>query len=85
MEKDPVRRLPGSRMEDFFEVVWKTSWKSSSALYFRRLPRRLPISLSKSDPDPKNMYIKLKSEKPAYHIKKMFKWLKNKESEWNII
>ncbi|KAG5411196.1 hypothetical protein IGI04_007515, partial [Brassica rapa subsp. trilocularis] len=37
------RRLPGSP-DDFQEVqttemkvVWKTSWKSSSALYFRRL------------------------------------------------
>ena len=76
-------RLPGSRLEDFFEVVWKTSWKSSSALYFRRLPRRLPISLPKSAPDLKNMYIKPKSKRLAYQ--KMFKWLKNRENEWKII
>ena len=45
-------RLPWSRLEeDFFEVVWKTSWKSSIALYFRRLPRWLPIGFPKSDPD----------------------------------
>ncbi|KAG5388289.1 hypothetical protein IGI04_029830 [Brassica rapa subsp. trilocularis] len=63
MEEDSIRIL-----EDFMEVVWKTSLKS--ALYFRRLPRRLPISLPKSDPDLRNMYIKLRSEKHAYHIKK---------------
>ncbi|WZZ03094.1 hypothetical protein YC2023_089015 [Brassica napus] len=33
MREDSVRRLPGSRPEDFLEVVWKNSWKSS-----RRLP-----------------------------------------------
>ncbi|KAF3590236.1 hypothetical protein DY000_02020129 [Brassica cretica] len=32
MEDDPVRRLPGSRLENFFEVVWKTSSKSSGRL-----------------------------------------------------
>ena len=79
MEEDPVRRLPGSRLEDFLEVVWKTSWKSSSALYFRRLPRRLPIGLPKSDPDLKNMYIKPRSEKPAYHIKKRSNGLKTEK------
>ncbi|KAF3557791.1 hypothetical protein F2Q69_00013667 [Brassica cretica] len=31
------RRLPGSLPDNFQEVVQKTSWKSSSALYFRRL------------------------------------------------
>ncbi|WZZ69716.1 hypothetical protein YC2023_081086 [Brassica napus] len=30
MEEDLVRRLPGSRLEDFFEVVWKTSSKSQA-------------------------------------------------------
>ena len=76
MEEDPVRRLPGSRLKDFFEVVWKTSWKSSSALYFRRLPKRPPIGLPKSDPGLKNMYIKPRSEKLAYHIKKYSNGLK---------
>ncbi|KAF3580896.1 hypothetical protein DY000_02035073 [Brassica cretica] len=45
MEEHFVRRLPGSP-EDFQEVqttamkvVWKTSWKSCSALYFRRLTK----------------------------------------------
>ncbi|KAF3552859.1 hypothetical protein F2Q69_00016486 [Brassica cretica] len=53
------RRLPGSP-DDFqevqttkIEVVWKTSWKSSSALYFRRLTGK---SSQKSS----------RSEKPAY-------------------
>ena len=66
MEEDSVRRILGSLL---------------GALYFRRLPRRLPISLLKSNPDLKNMYIKPKSEKTAYHIKKTFKWLKNRENE----
>ncbi|KAF3539728.1 hypothetical protein F2Q69_00024053 [Brassica cretica] len=30
-------RLPGSRLEDFLEVVWKTSWKSSGRLPGSRL------------------------------------------------
>ncbi|WZZ92000.1 hypothetical protein YC2023_120579 [Brassica napus] len=38
--EDSVRRLPGSP-DDFQEVVWKTFWKSSSALYFRQLTGRL--------------------------------------------
>ena len=63
-------RLHWSRLED---------WKSSSALYFRRLPRRLPIGLPKSDPDLKNMYIKPRSEKPAYHIKKRSNGLKTEK------
>ena len=99
MEEDPVRRLPGSRLEDFPEVVWKTSrkssgrlpgirledfpevvWKTSqkspsSALYFRRLP----IGLLKSDPDLKNIYIKPRSEKPAYNIKKRSNGLKTEK------
>ncbi|KAG5393203.1 hypothetical protein IGI04_023166 [Brassica rapa subsp. trilocularis] len=40
MEEDFMEvsgRLHRSRLEDFLEVVWKISWKSSSALYFRRL------------------------------------------------
>ncbi|KAG5392947.1 hypothetical protein IGI04_022910 [Brassica rapa subsp. trilocularis] len=49
------RRLPGSRLEDFLKVVWKTSWKSSSALYFRRLTCK---SSQKSS----------RSEKKAYQI-----------------
>ena len=60
----------------------KTSRKSSSALYFRRLP----INLPKSDPDLKNMYIKLKSEKHVYQtqiwktcISKNVQWLKKKK------
>ena len=73
------------------EVVWKTSLKSSrrllenllksssSALYFKRLPRRLPIGLLKSDPDLKNMYIKSRSEKPAYHINKRSNGLKTEK------
>ena len=77
-------RLPEGRLEDFFEVVWKTSWKSSCTLYFRRLPRRLPISLSKSDPDLKNMYIKSRSEKPAYHIKKRSNGLKTEKMSWKL-
>ncbi|KAG5377783.1 hypothetical protein IGI04_025625 [Brassica rapa subsp. trilocularis] len=36
MEEDSVRRLRGSLLEDFVEVVWKTSLMSS-----RRLPRIL--------------------------------------------
>ncbi|KAF2570655.1 hypothetical protein F2Q70_00000654 [Brassica cretica] len=32
MEEDFVRRLPGSRLEDFLKVIWKTSWKSSGRL-----------------------------------------------------
>ncbi|KAF2578779.1 hypothetical protein F2Q68_00005382 [Brassica cretica] len=43
--------LKYNALEDFSEVrevLWKTSWKSSSALYFRRFPRRLSISLPKS-------------------------------------
>ncbi|WZZ36473.1 hypothetical protein YC2023_019874 [Brassica napus] len=42
-------------LEDFLEVVWKISWKSSSALYFRRLTGK---SSQKSS----------RSEKPAYQI-----------------
>ena len=61
--------LPESRFEDFFEVVWK------SALYFRRLP----IGLLKPDPDLKIMYIKPRSEKPAYHIKKRSNGLKTEK------
>ena len=38
---------------------------------------RLPISLPKSAPDLKNMYIKPRSEKPKYQ--KTFKWLKNRK------
>ena len=45
----------------------------------RRLPGRLPISFPKSDPHMKNMYIKPRSVKPAYHIKKTFKWLKTEK------
>ena len=58
---DFVRRLPWSP-DDFqevqtteMEVVWKTSWKSSSTLYFRRLTSK---SSQKSS----------RSEKPAYQI-----------------
>ena len=40
--------------------------KTFCALYFRRLS----IGLPKSDPDLKNMYIKPRSVKHAYHIKK---------------
>ncbi|KAF2584273.1 hypothetical protein F2Q70_00034560 [Brassica cretica] len=39
----PLQRqawTPLDMEEDFLEVVWKSSWKSSSALYFRRLTGR---------------------------------------------
>ncbi|KAF3583576.1 hypothetical protein F2Q69_00029111 [Brassica cretica] len=49
------RRLPGSQ-DDFqevqtteMEVVWKTSWKSSSALYFRRLTDKSSHKSSRSE------------------------------------
>ena len=32
MEEDPIRRLRGSRLEGFLEVVWKTSLESSGKL-----------------------------------------------------
>ena len=32
----------------------------------------------------KNIYIKPRSEKHAYHIKKLFKWLTKRENEWKI-
>ncbi|KAG5410711.1 hypothetical protein IGI04_007030 [Brassica rapa subsp. trilocularis] len=69
--------------EDFLEVVWK----SSSALYFRRLSRRLPkrlsIGLPKSDPDLKNIYIKPRYEN-MYIISKNIKFsvFKSKRLEW---
>ena len=84
LEEDPVRRLPGSRLEDFFEVFQKTSWKSSSALYFKRLPRRLHICPPKSDPDLKNMYIKPRSEKHVYHIKKHSNGLKTEKMSGKV-
>ncbi|KAF3573215.1 hypothetical protein F2Q69_00061294 [Brassica cretica] len=37
--------LKYNALEDFQEIFHKTSWKSSSALYFRRLARRLLINL----------------------------------------
>ena len=41
--------------EDFQEVFHEI--RSSGELYFRGLPRRIPISIPESDPDLKNMYI----------------------------
>ena len=65
----------------------KTSKKSSGSLLTHYIledfQEDFPISLPKSTPDLKNMYIKPRSEKHAY--KKTFKWLKNRENEWNIM
>ncbi|WZZ77420.1 hypothetical protein YC2023_097992 [Brassica napus] len=58
--EDFIRRLPGS-------PVWKTSWKSSSALYFRRLTCKSSKKSSRSEkicisnPDLKNLHIKKRS------------------------
>ncbi|WZZ86704.1 hypothetical protein YC2023_115283 [Brassica napus] len=84
IEENSIRRLPESLQNIssstlYFRRLWKTyrkssrksSWKYSSALYFRKLLRRLPISLSKPAPDLKNLYIKPRFEKPSYQ--KMFK------------
>ena len=51
MEEDSVRKLPRRLLEI----------RSSGALYFRGLPRRIPISIPESDPDLKNMYIQKSS------------------------
>ena len=86
MEEDSVRRLPGRFLahyilEDFGRLLGSLleSLLKYNALEDGRLPRRLPISLPKSASDLENMYIKPRSEKPAYQ--KTFKWLKNRENE----
>ena len=43
MEEDSVRRLTGSRLEDFQEVGWKTSKKSSGRLPRNRLEDFLEV------------------------------------------
>ena len=82
-------RLMGSLLKyNALEDFQKTSRKSSSALYFRRLPRRLSINVPKSALDLKNLYIKkysndLKTEKMSgrlyrstfiEHTKYISKW-----------
>ena len=82
-----VQRLPWSP-DDFqevqtteMEVVWKTSWKSSSALYFRRLTCKSVQKSSRSEktcisnPDLKNLHIQkrsndLKTEKMSGRLDK---------------
>ena len=39
MGEDSLRRLFGSRLEDFLEVVWNTSWKSSGSFLAQQSSR----------------------------------------------
>ena len=70
MREDFVRRLPGSRMGDFLEVVWKTSWKSCGRIPGSRLAQKSSRSEKPAypNPDPKNLHLQkhsngLKTEK----------------------
>ncbi|KAG5397253.1 hypothetical protein IGI04_019067 [Brassica rapa subsp. trilocularis] len=65
-ERETREKTPS---EDFLEVVWKTSWKSSGSLLAQ-----------KSSRSEKLVFLDLR--KPAYQ--KTFKWVKNKEHEWKI-
>ncbi|KAF3598890.1 hypothetical protein F2Q69_00037094 [Brassica cretica] len=77
MEEDFVRRLPGSP-EDFLEVVWKTSWKSSGRLPGSRLEDFLEVVWKTSWKSSsalcfrrltgKSSQKSSRSEKPAYQI-----------------
>ena len=59
MGEDSVRRLPGSRLEDFLEVVWKTSWKSSGSLLAQKSSRSEKPAYP--NPDLKNLHIQKRS------------------------
>ena len=71
-------------LEDFLEVVWKTSWMSSGRPPGCRLEDFLQVVWKSSSTEVfqiwKTCISKSRSEKPAYP--KTFKWLENIENEY---